>query len=281
MNKPTLLSHFDEIYKDVKLLGAGNFGETHLVYDKRSKKYYSLKLLYPHDTPIKDYYREVEALKFLSKRCYPNIVCYVNHFIIKGYTNYKNKFINQTYYGILTEYINGVTLDQYKNQHQLSYKHILYISLWLLKTLSLIHSLGLAHNDISTSNIMITHQGQLKLIDFGLSCITSHPTFYNTCMKNRLVNEKYVSPEIQSGLYSMNVNYFSKTSDVFSSGLVLYELFTGFRPYRQDQHGNIISDYRDIQRAPCLNLILKKMLMIDPYKRSSAQQAYTNLLKCN
>jgi serine/threonine protein kinase len=127
---------------------------------------------------------------------------------------------------------------------------------------------------------MVTRQGELKLIDFGLSCITNKSTFYNTCIKNRLVNEKYISPELQNGLYRTNVNYFSKTSDVFSAGLVLYELLTGQRPYKQDQHGRIISGYHDIQRYPCLNSVLKNMLLLDPYKRSTAKQAYDQLLKC-
>jgi len=61
MNKPQLLTNFDQRYKDIKLLGAGNFGETHLVMDKKTKKYYSLKLLYINDTPLKDYQREVGA----------------------------------------------------------------------------------------------------------------------------------------------------------------------------------------------------------------------------
>jgi serine/threonine protein kinase len=173
-----------------------------------------------------------------------------------------------------------MTLEQYKNKYRLTIQQNIFIGLWLLKTLSLIHSLGLAHNDISISNMMVTYQGQLKLIDFGLSCITSKPTYYNTCTYNRLVNEKYISPELQNGLYGHNPDYFSKTSDVFSAGLVLYELLTNNRPYRQDQKGNIISGYNDIKKAPCLNLVLKKMLMIDPYKRSSAHEAYQNLLKC-
>lgn len=282
MNKPSILYHFDRQFKDIKLLGSGHFGETHLVYDKTNKKYYSLKLLYPRDIPLKDYQREVNALIYLSKYCHPSIVCYINHFIVQGYTNYKNQFVNQTYYGILTEYINGVTLNQYQHNHHLSHQHILTIGLWLLKTISLLHSLNFAHNDISLSNIMVTHKGNLKLIDFGLSCITDKKTLYNSCLKTRLVNESYISPELQNGLYQTNVNFYSKTSDVFAVGLVLYELVTGRHPYQHDSHGRIISSYADLRQPSlfCLNKVLKNLLMIDTRFRITAQQGYNQLLKC-
>jgi serine/threonine protein kinase len=263
--KPKTLLNFKQVYKDVKVLGSGFFGETHLVI--KDNKKYTLKLLKSINN-IEYYNREVEALIKLSKSCHPSLVCYKDHFKLNGY------------YCILTEYINGITLKELMLKQVLSYKNIIHIGLWLLSTVADLHQKGFAHNDISTCNILATYDGQLKLIDFGLTCYTKETKKTSLmCVKNRLNNIQYSSPELTSGLYKQNVNYYSKTSDVFACGLVLYELFTNGRPYKQDEYGRIISSYYHIPK-PCLDKVLQNLLIINPNKRYTAKQGYQQLLKC-
>jgi len=266
---PKTLLNFNQVYKDVKILGSGFFGETHLVIKNNIQ--FSLKLIKPNQQNQEQYDREVSALIHLTKPCHPSLVCYKDHFII-----IKNK---QKYYCILTDYIHGITLEELLKRQRLTYKNIKAIGLWLLSTISYLHQKNFAHNDISLSNIMATYDGQLKLIDFGLTCYTARRTKHLTCLKHRLFNKQYSSPELTSGLYQQNVNFYSKTSDNFACGLVIYELLTRQRPYQQDQYGRIISAYRHISQ-PCLDYVLQHLLLINPQKRSTALQAYQQLQQC-
>ncbi|HSW76518.1 MAG TPA: protein kinase family protein [Candidatus Saccharimonadales bacterium] len=228
-------------YTIVKLIGRGHFGQTYLVKNKQNQ-YYALKLFYK---PDRDYYREVENLIQLSKTgCNPDIICYKNHFIFNGQ------------YAILSDYIDGVNLEQFK--HRLNIKNIKHIGLWLFGVLSWLHKKGYAHNDISLSNIMLDKNNQLKLIDFGLSCnIYAKIDSYQHCTAKRLVNQDYKSPELASGQYLQNVKKYSQTSDVWAAGMVLYKLLS-------NNHQNV----------PFMNKILNP----NPNQRVNAQQAYQLLL---
>lgn len=268
--KPKLLLNYTDIFKTIKILGKGNFGETQLIADKSNKKY-ALKILYAKNASIDDYYREVNTLISLSNPCTIDIVCYYDFFSLK-----KN---NNIYFCILTEYIQGVTLKQYDETHILSYNNILSIGLWLLNVVKKLHSKGIAHNDISIENIMVTNKGQLKLIDFGLSC-NIHAKRVTKCVTDRLINNYYISPEMTSGKFFTNVNKYSKTSDIFTIGLIIYELITFRKPYLYDKESNIISNYIHIKNANCLDYALHHMLYINPDTRATVNQAYKLLYKC-
>ncbi len=97
----------------------------------------------------------VKALIDLSlPKCHPNLLCYIDYFILNNHPV------------ILTDYIHGDTLDYI---HDLTIQQIEFIFLELLNILSYIHSKGYVHGDINLSNIIITKQNQIKLIDFGFA----------------------------------------------------------------------------------------------------------------
>lgn len=269
LTHPKTLLNFNDVYHDVKILGSGHFGETRLIMDKLTKKLYALKMINAEQFNVNDYYREVSALITLSEpHCNSVLVCYKNHFMM----NVKNKMR----YAILTDYIDGMTLEKYNELYTLNYKNIVDIGLWLLKTVAWLHDRGFAHNDISIANIMVTKAGALKLIDFGLTCYTIKRIAYLTCSKNRLVNIYYQSPEIQSGLYMTNVNKYSKTSDIYAIGIVLYELLTGHHPHQ----GHVQSDDYFTKQRPCFSNVLKRLLLINPNQRITAHEGYIEFLKC-
>lgn len=277
-SSPKVLLNFDQVFKDVKILGAGGFGETHLVTDLLSGKKYALKLLHPKGFDKMGFYREVSALMNLSASpdCDPNIVCYYNNFIVQGYTNYKGQYIRGKYYGILTEYINGVTLAKFDETYRLTVNDIIYVGLWTLNMLKFLHSNGFAHNDISDNNIMVSNK-KLKLIDLGLTCYSNT----NGPLKCDIIgfNKFYASPELISGYAQNNFKKYSKTSDVYATGILIYNLLTGKRPYRENIRGKIIGPYQPIG-IPCLDKLLSNMLLINPDKRATASQAYQLLKSC-
>jgi len=278
---PKTLLNFDQVFKDVKILGAGGFGETHLVIDKSGKKY-ALKLLHPKGFEKMSYYREVSALINLSSvpDCDPNIVCYYNHFAINHFTNFKNQKINIKYYAILTEYIDGMTLAQFDSVYKLSVNDVIYVGLWLLNILDYLHKNGFAHNDISNANIMVTKDKQLKLIDLGLTCYSNTNSGYLRCIRERVVQLYYESPELHNGYYMKDVKKYSKTSDIYAAGVLLYELLTGKQPYRRNKKGDIISSYQNINNAPCINNAFKNMLLMNPDQRVTASKAHQLLRQC-
>ncbi len=81
---PKVFLNFNQVFKEIKILGSGNFGETYLIQDVINRKKYALKMLNQKSTK-NDYYREVISLINLSQspNCDPDIVCYYNHFIYK------------------------------------------------------------------------------------------------------------------------------------------------------------------------------------------------------
>jgi eukaryotic-like serine/threonine-protein kinase len=280
-NHPKIFLNFDQVFRDVKVLGSGGFGSTHLIQDKISGKKYALKLLHLKEFDRDTYYREVSALINLSAEpsCDPNIVCYYNHFILQGFTDFNRKYVNTKYYAILMEYIEGMTLANFDEKYQLSINDILYLGLWVLDVLKYLHTRGFAHNDISAQNIMVTNDKQLKLIDFGITCNSKSNGFLK-CTIDRSVNLYYESPELHSGYYTKNPNLYSKTSDIYAVGILLYMLLTNKRPYDQNKNLDIISPYHEIRNYPCINKALKNMLVVNPNQRATATQGYNLLKQC-
>ena len=244
--------------KIVKKLGEGHFGETHLV--SKNNQLYALKTFHP-TANVEDYQREVTNLMQLSQpHCHPDVICYIDHFKI-----------NNKYY-ILSKYIDGVTMDHYIQSHAMTRYAITHFALWLCQILAWLHHKGFAHNDIGTNNIMRTPRGHYKLIDFGLSCRLTKTRFAaalgltaqrtNNCTSKRLVNQKYISPELRSGLYLKRVNKYSQTSDVYAAGLVLIEVM---------QHYIM---------PLCFIRVVESMVKYNPETRITAQRAYDALKMC-
>ena len=137
------------------IIGRGTFAETYLVIDNHNNSY-ALKLFYSKN--LKEYEDEVKTLIDLSTpTCHPDIICYKDHFILN----------NQ--YAILTDYIEGKTLEQFIRSNHLTLKEVKFIILQLLSILIWLHQKGYRHGDILTGNIIVTKDMKIKLIDFGLA----------------------------------------------------------------------------------------------------------------
>src|SRR5581483_2544547 len=153
-SKPKTLLNPNETYKIIKNLGTGAYGDVSLIIDLRTQQKYALKSL-PDTDPI-SFQREIESLKILSMYpdCNDDIICYYDNFqVLDEY--------NEMRYCILLEYIEGRDLLELIGE--LTQKNILEIALWLTSVLTNIHRHGIVHLDITTSNIMITSDNQLKL----------------------------------------------------------------------------------------------------------------------
>ena len=124
---------------------------------------------------------------------------------------------------IVMELIEGLTLKQYMQQKDsLNWREVLHLSTQIAKALEHAHSRGIIHRDIKPHNIMILKDGTVKVADFGIARVSSSQS---TLTREALGSVHYISPEQAKG---GKIDY---RSDLYSLGVVMYEMLTGQTPY--------------------------------------------------
>lgn len=146
---------------------------------------------------------------------------------------------------IVMELIDGITLKQYmqKKGAPLSWKEALHFTTQIIKALSHAHSRGIIHRDIKPQNIMVLRDGSVKVADFGIARLAS--SNQNTLTQEALGSVHYISPEQARG------SRIDERSDLYSAGVVLYEMLTGRLPYEGDSPVSVaIQHINSIPLAP-------------------------------
>ena len=129
---------------------------------------------------------------------------------------------------IVMELLDGITLKQYmqKKGGKLAWREALHFITQIMKALSHAHSRGIIHRDIKPHNVMVLRDGSLKVADFGIARLTS--SAQATLTQEALGSVHYISPEQARG------SHIDARSDIYSAGVVLYEMITGRLPYEGD-----------------------------------------------
>ena len=124
---------------------------------------------------------------------------------------------------IVMEMIDGITLKQYmEKKGTLNWKETLHFGIQIAKALEHAHSRGIVHRDIKPHNVMVLKNGSVKVTDFGIARVMSKT---NTLTKEALGSVHYISPEQAKG------GWVDNRSDLYSLGVVMYEMMTGRPPY--------------------------------------------------
>lgn len=219
-------------YKTIKLLGEGGMGAVFFAErtDGEFEQQVAIKLLkqgFISKNALNRFISERQILARLHHR-------FIAHLIDGGTTDEGLPFL-------VMEYIEGAPLLDYCDQHYLDLKARLEIFQKICSAVQYAHQHLVIHRDLKPSNILALEHGELKLLDFGISKLVSPESdAMRTQTEFRALTPGYASPEQVRG------EDVSITTDVYSLGVILYELLTGKRPYNTDS-----KNFSEIVRAIC------------------------------
>jgi len=173
---------------------------------------------------------------------------------------------------IVMELIDGITLKQYmEKKGTLNWKETLHFAMQIAKALEHAHGRGIVHRDIKPHNVMVLKNGSVKVTDFGIARLMSQS---NTLTKEALGSVHYISPEQAKG------GRVDNRSDLYSLGVVMYEMMTGQAPYDGDspvavaiKHINGGAEMPSVLNPNIpggLEQIIMKCMQTDPGKRYSS-----------
>ncbi len=202
----------DGRYEILEIIGVGGMAVVYKAIDHRLNRLVAVKILkddYLNDAEFRRrFHGESQAVAMMS---HPNIV--------SVYDVSKNDGLDY----IVMELIDGITLKQYMDQRSpLSWRETLHFAMQIAKALEHAHSRSIVHRDIKPHNVMILKDGSVKVADFGIARVASAQ---NTLTKEALGSVHYISPEQARGARVDN------RSDIYSLGVVMYEMLTGRPPY--------------------------------------------------
>lgn len=233
-------------YRVERLLGEGGMGKVYLAEDVRLNRRVALKVL--PDALVGDrdrlrrFEREAQAASALN---HPNILT-VHEFGDDDGIHF-----------IATEFVEGETLrDRIRD---IEPNEALDIAIQVASALSAAHEAGITHRDIKPENIMIRRDGFVKVLDFGLAKVTESETTADSEDQTRVLlktepgsimgTDAYMSPEQARGK-KVDVR-----SDVWSLGVVVYEMLAGERPFTGDSRADIIASVIKSEPRPISNLV--------------------------
>ncbi len=208
-------------YKILEKLGEGGMGVVYKAEDTKLKRTVALKFLPPHISESgEEKERFIHEAQSASALNHPNVTT------IHGIEESPEGLF------IAMEYVEGKTLKQVIEKETLSIKKVLDIGIQVCEGLAIAHEKGIVHRDIKSDNIMLTPRGQVKIMDFGLAKLKGATKLTKT--RSTLGTLAYMSPEQAQG------EEVDQRSDIFSFGVVLYELLTGKLPFGGEHQAAII-----------------------------------------
>ncbi len=206
----------DGRYEIHELIGVGGMANVYRCTDTLDDREVAIKILKDeylnNEEFIRRFKNESKAIATLS---HPNIV-----------KVYDVSFGDMIQY-IVMEYIDGITLKEYFDQQGIiEWKEALYLTSQVLKALQHAHEHGIVHRDIKPQNIMLLQDGTIKVTDFGIARFSDKAT--RTMTEHAIGSVHYISPEQARGEAT------DGKSDIYSVGVMLYEMLTGKLPFDAD-----------------------------------------------
>ena len=222
----------DNRYEILERIGTGGMAVVYKAKCHRLNRLVAVKILKSDLAQDEDFRRRFNAeAAAVAQLSHPNIVS-VYDVSRGGDTEY-----------IVMELIDGITLKQYMEKRgQLNWRESLHFITQIMRGLSHAHSRGIVHRDIKPQNVMVLRDGSVKVADFGIACLENSA---QTLTQEALGSVHYISPEQARG------DRTDARSDIYSAGVVLYEMLTGRLPFEGDSAVSVaIQHLSSIPLAP-------------------------------
>ncbi|WP_231036029.1 Stk1 family PASTA domain-containing Ser/Thr kinase [Pectinatus sottacetonis] len=260
-----------ERYELIERIGDGGMASVYRAHDQLLDRYVAVKILHPQFANDEEFIvRFKKEAQGAAKLSHTNIV---NIYDVGEWDKQ---------YFIVMEYVEGETLkNKIQREGKLSIADVLDISGQIVEALEHAHTHNLIHCDIKPHNILIKPNGQVKVADFGIARAASSATM--TYSGNVVGSVHYISPEQAQG------NAITPKSDIYSLGVVIYEMLTGEVPFKGE---NVVSiALKHLQEIPVpihelrpdvppiVEAIVLKAMEKDPQKRFSSTQMILEIHK--
>lgn len=212
---PYIGKMLDNRYEILERIGTGGMAIVYKAKCHRLNRLVAVKILKSDLAQDEDFRRRFNAeSQAVAQLSHPNIVS-VYDVSRGGDIEY-----------IVMELIDGITLKQYMEKRgQLNWRESLHFITQIMRGLSHAHSRGIVHRDIKPQNVMVLRDGSVKVADFGIACLENAA---QTLTQEALGSVHYISPEQARG------DRIDARSDIYSAGVVLYEMLTGRLPFEGD-----------------------------------------------
>ena len=259
-------------YRVVERIGAGGMGEVYRAHDQHLERDVALKILPAgilRDESVRKRFRR-EALA-LSKLNHPNIAT-VFDFATQDGVDF-----------LAMELIRGATLSERVNAGPIADKEVFRLGIQFIEGLAAAHAEGVIHRDLKPGNLMITSDGRLKILDFGLAALVqpeADPDVTRSLAETGTVSGTlpYMSPEQLRGQPP------DTRSDIYSAGAVLYEMIAGRRAFPQSQTAELIGAIlhdtpappsgHNRRITPALESVVMKTLEKEPARRYQSAREF-------
>ena len=260
------VSHF----KILEKIGQGGMGTVYKAQDLRLDRFTVLKFLLPYlgqnEEAKERFVREAKAASALDHQN----VCTIYEI---GEIDSGQTFISMAYY-------EGETLKEKIAQGPLPFEKITDFSLQAARGLAAAHERGITHRDIKPANVIVTTEGVVKILDFGLAKLTASPDL--TSPGTILGSSAYMSPE------QLSAETVDARSDIWSLGVTLYEMTAGHKPFRAEYDQALIYEILNEDPKPIsecrqdvpayLETAIKKALEKNPAERFQSAAAFAEAL---
>jgi eukaryotic-like serine/threonine-protein kinase len=251
-------------YKFIEKIGKGAFGTVLLMEDTVVEERLILKFLNPNVSADEEMMKRfVHELRYSRKITHKNVIRIYDFLYIRGN------------YAISMEYFPSHTLGgEIVNEKPVQLKRAVKFGIDIATGMAVAHQAGIVHRDLKPANILIDNEGLLKIVDFGVAAAQTQGDTQLTKTGYVIGSPKYMAPEQILG------KKVDERADIYSLGVILYEMFSGVPPYSRGDHMSVM--YQHVQgkaRPPIdinkdmpleLNNLVMKCMSLDKAKRAQS-----------
>jgi serine/threonine-protein kinase len=262
----------DGRYKYIEKIGKGAFGTVLLMEDEVVDEQLILKFLNPNVSSDEEMMKRfVHELRYSRKITHRNVIRIYDFLHLQGC------------YAISMEYFPSHTLSgEIPDSKPMDLKKALQYSKDMATGMNIAHQAGVIHRDLKPANILVNKEGLLKIVDFGVAAAASSGDTQLTKTGYVIGSPKYMAPEQILG------KKVDESADVYSIGVIMYEMVTGIPPYSRGDHMSVMYQHVQGKAKNCQEInenlpddyaeIIVKAMSVDKTKRYQSMDELTEAL---